>query len=134
MYPNQNPAEAYKRQGVLTATPAELIVMLYDGCVRQLKLGVLAVNKRDFERANNCFQKAQRIVGELAASLDMRYEISQNLMHLYEYMVKEIVAGNQEKNVARIEGVTALLLDLKEAWVQVAKRGAGAVAAAEAQA
>ncbi len=134
MYPNQNPADTYKRQGVLTANPAELIVMLYDGGIRQLRIGVLAVNKKDFERANICFQKAQRIIGELAASLDMRYEISKDLMHLYEYMVEEIVTGNEEKNIARIEGVTALLLDLKEAWVQVAKSGAGAVAAAEAQA
>ena len=68
MYPNQNPADAYKRQGVLTATPAELIVMLYDGCIRQLKLGALAAEKKDFERANACFQKAQRIVAELVGA------------------------------------------------------------------
>lgn len=134
MYPNQNPAEAYKRQGVLTANPAELIVMLYDGCIRQLRLGVIAVNKKDFERVNACFQKAQRIVGELAASLDMRYELSQNLMRLYEYMVDEIVSANQSKDAARVEQVAALMVELKEAWVQVAKIGAGAVAAAEAQA
>ncbi|MCE5236833.1 MAG: flagellar export chaperone FliS [Clostridiaceae bacterium] len=132
MYPNQNPADAYKRQGVLTATPAELIVMLYDGCIRQLKLGALAAEKKDFERANACFQKAQRIIAELAASLDMRYDISKNLMELYEYMAAEIVLVNQTKDAARLEGVLSLLSELKAAWTQVAKNGAGAIAAAEA--
>lgn len=132
MYPNQNPADAYKRQGVLTATPAELIVMLYDGCIRQLKLGALAVEKKDPERANACFQKAQRIVNELAASLDMRYDISKNLMELYEYIAAEIVSVNQTKDAARLEGVLSLLSELRAAWTQVAKSGAGAIAAAEA--
>ncbi|HWS30607.1 MAG TPA: flagellar export chaperone FliS [Clostridia bacterium] len=132
MYPNQNPADAYMRQGVLTASPAELIVMLYDGCIRQLKLGALATGKKDFERANACFQKAQSILGELAASLDMSFELSENLLELYEYMIGEIIAVNESKNTERLDGVLSLLLDLKAAWVQVAKNGAGLAAEAQA--
>ncbi len=134
MYPSQNRAEVYQRQGVLTASPAELIVMLYGGCIRQLKLGVLAIEKKDYERANSAMQKAERIVGELAASLDMRYELSENLMKLYEYMLDEIVSANREKDAARIEPVVSLLLELKDAWAQIAKSDAGAMAAAEVMA
>lgn len=130
MYPNQNPANAYMRQGVLTASPAELIVMLYDGCIRQLKVGVLATGKKDFERANACFQKAQNILGALAASLDMSFKLSENLLELYEYMIGEVIAVNESKNTERLDGVISLLLDLKSAWVQVAKIGAAATAEA----
>ena len=134
MYPSQNRAEAYQRQGVLTASPAELIVMLYGGCIRQLKLGILAIEKKEYERANNAMQKAERIIGELASSLDMRFEMSENLMKLYEYMVEEIVSANREKDAARIEPVVSLLLELKDAWAQIAKNDAGAMAAAEVMA
>lgn len=126
MYPNQNPANTYMRQGVLTASPAELIVMLYDGCIRQLKVGALAAGKKDYERANACFQKAQNILGELASSLDMSFKLSETLLELYEYMIGEVIAVNESKNTERLDGVLSLLLDLKGAWVQVAKSSAAA--------
>lgn len=134
MYPNQNPANAYMRQGVLTAPPAELIVMLYDGCIRQLKVGALATGKKDYERANECFQKAQSILGELASSLDMSFKLSENLLELYEYMIGEVITVNESKNMDRLDGIVSLLLDLKGAWIEVAKSGAAAAAPVETQA
>lgn len=131
MYATPNPQAAYKQQGILTANPAELIVMLYDGCVKQLKLGCRAVEEKNYEKSNACFQKAQRIIMELITSLDFRYELSHDLMRLYEFMIGEIVEGNLSKNTETILAVAGLLEDLRGAWAQVAKSGAASVAVAE---
>jgi flagellar protein FliS len=131
MYTKPNPQDAYKQQGILTANPAELIVMLYDGCIKQLKLGCLAADIKDFEKANICYQKAQRILLELITSLDFRYDLAHDLMRLYEYMIDEIIEGNLQKNTETILAVAGLLEELRGAWVHLAKSGVASVAVAE---
>jgi flagellar protein FliS len=131
MYTKPNPQDAYKQQGILTANPAELIVMLYDGCIKQLKLGCLAVDSKDYEKVNTCFQKAQRILLELITSLDFRYDLAHELMRLYEYMIDEIIEGNLHKNTEPILAVASLLEELRGAWAHLAKSGVASVAVAE---
>ena len=131
MYAKPNPQDAYRQQGILTANPVELIVMLYDGCIKQLKLGCLALDDKNNEKSNACFQKAQRIIMELITSLDFRYDLAHDLMRLYEFMIGEIVEANLKKDKQPILGVTELLEELRGAWSQVAKSGAASVAVAE---
>lgn len=131
MYARPNPQDAYKQQGILTANPAELIVMLYDGCIKQLKLGCLAADDKNYEKANGCFQKAQRIIMELITSLDFRYELAHDLLRLYEFMIDQIIEGNFQKNNETILAVAGLLDELRGAWAQVAKSGVASVAVAE---
>ncbi|MCE5236829.1 MAG: flagellar export chaperone FliS [Clostridiaceae bacterium] len=131
MYAKPNPQDAYRQQGILTANPVELIVMLYDGCIKQLKLGCLALDDKNYEKSNVSFQKAQRIIMELITSLDFRYELAHDLMRLYEFMLEQIVEGNLKKEKAPVLGTMELLEELRGAWAQVSKSGAASVAVAE---
>ncbi len=131
MYARPNPQDAYRQQGILTANPAELIVMLYEGGIKQLKIGCLAIDDKNYEKANGCLQKAQRIIMELITSLDFRYDLAHDLLRLYEFMIDRIVEGNLQKNTEAILSVAELLEELKGAWVQVAKSGVASVAVAE---
>lgn len=131
MYAKPNPQDAYRQQGILTANPVELIVMLYDGCIKQLKLGCLALDDKNYEKSNLCFQKAQRIIMELITSLDFRYDLAHDLMRLYEFMIEQIVESNLKKEKTPVLGVMELLEELRGAWAQVSKSGAASVAVAE---
>ena len=128
MYAMNNAFQKYRQQGVLTANPVELVVMLYDGCIKQIKMGCIFIEDKELEQANNSLQKAQRIVMELINSLDLRYPIGNELLSLYEFMLNEISGGNSTKDVKALQEVAALLQELRESWVTLSKSGVGSVA------
>ena len=80
-------AEAYKRQQIMTATPETLTLMLYNGALRFMTEGIDAIQKRDYEQANTSLQKAQNIISEFRITLKMEYEISHQLLPLYNYVL-----------------------------------------------
>ena len=116
-----NAYQTYKTQEVSMANPMALIVMLYNGCIKRLKLARIAIEKKDFEDANVQFKKAQAIVSELANSLDFNYPIAGDLMKLYEFMLREIIQINITKDTNRIEPMINMLSGLRDTWKQVEK-------------
>ena len=81
-----NAAEAYRRQQVLTATPEQLTLMLYNGCLKFIGEGIDAVSAKKYEAANTSLQKAQRIISEFRLTLNMDYEISHQLFPQWKLM------------------------------------------------
>lgn len=116
-----NGYEKYKKQEVNTANPVTLIVMLYNGCIKQLKLADIAVQKKKYEDAHKSFIKAQDILMELMMSLDLKYEISNNLMSIYSYVHDEIVKMNITKKTDMMEPIIKILSDLRETWTAIEK-------------
>lgn len=119
-----NAAEAYKRQQVLTATPEALTLMLYNGCLKFMDEGIKALQaeKPNFEQANISLQKAQNIISEFRVTLDMQYEISKQLMPLYNYTYDRLVEGNMKSDPKPIEEAKEIITDLRDAWVQAMKK------------
>lgn len=128
-----NPQQRYRQQGVLTANPVELIVMLYDGGIKQLKIAGIAITAKEIEKANICLQKAEMIVLELINSLDLHYEIARELLRIYEYIINEIIKINAEKNIENIPNLVGLLEDLRDAWKTIAKEGASSMILADGE-
>ncbi len=116
-----NAYQKYKAQEVNMANPMALIVMLYNGCIKRLKLARIAIEKKDYAEANASLQKAQDIISELINSLDLHYDISKNLLSLYDFMYREIVKINLRKDAERIEPLIKMLSGLRDAWMQVEK-------------
>lgn len=116
-----SPYDVYQRTRVDTASPAKLIVMLYDGAVRFLRQGQDAMQRGDREKQNYYLVRAQRIVSELASSLDMEAggEIAMNLMALYQFMLEKLILANLEDDAQAVQKVREMLESLREAWVQV---------------
>lgn len=115
-------AEAYKRQQVLTATPEALTLMLYNGCLRFMKEGREAIEKKEFEQANTSLQKAQNIIAEFRVTLNMDYEISHQLMPLYNYVYDRLVEGNVKADVNMITEAQGIITELRDAWAQAMKK------------
>lgn len=116
-----NAYEKYKTQEIKMASPMALIVMLYNGCIKSLKLARLAIEKKGYEEANKCLQKSQDILAELMMSLDLKYEISGELMQIYRFIYGEIVQINVSKKTEKIEPVLNILTSLRDTWAKVEK-------------
>jgi flagellar protein FliS len=116
-----NSYQQYVRHDVMMATPMELVVMLYTGCVKHLRLGQMAIDKKDFESVNSHLQRAGDIVMELIMGLDLQYDIGRDLLKIYEFVHRQIVSANVEKNAAMISPVLDIMSSLRETWVQVQK-------------
>ncbi len=134
-----SPYDVYQRTQVDTASPARLVVMLYDGAIRLLRQGQTAMQQRDREKQNHYLVRAQRIITELASSLDMEAggDIAANLMALYQFMHEQLVLANLQDDMDRVQKVREMLESLREAWAQVeiaVRESSGAVVTSGAEA
>ena len=133
---------AYKNTNIRTASQGHLIVLLYEGAVRQLSSAAdmfdsaNAIKARDIEKFNNCLQKAQAIITELQVSLDMDRggEIAKNLMSLYIYFNNELMSANINRDKKKVDFVLSMMTELSDAWRQAASSTANAPAATVANA
>ena len=129
----QNPLTAYRETRVKTASPGQLIVMLYDEAVKQCDLA-LEVFTKDLkkhpeliERAHKALSKVQDIITELTAALDFESggEIAQNLFALYLYFNRELLAANIDKDDSKLRSIRDMLSELRGAWATAAAQTAG---------
>lgn len=112
-----NPYAQYKRMQVETASQGRLIIMLYDGALKNLRNAQHCITSKDINGAHRMLIKAQDIIKELNFTLNMSAgEISNNLRNLYLYMLQRLVEANMAKDNGKIEEVVELLSTLKEAW------------------
>jgi flagellar protein FliS len=112
---------AYQRTAVLTATQAQLIVMLYDGANRFLAQASLAMNERQVEVAHNRLRRAEMIISHLQASLDFEQggEIAPRLASIYVFCQRHLNQARLHADPDRIEQVRRLLGTLRDAWAQI---------------
>lgn len=114
-----NPYEAYQNNSVTTASPGELTLMLYNGCLKFIHLAKQAIREGDIEKRNTNIQKAQNIISELNVTLNMDITLSQNLRSLYEYANRRLIEANIHQDVSILEEVEELISELRDTWKQV---------------
>lgn len=120
---NTDPLRAYRQTRVKTASQGQLIVMLYDEGLKQLKIAENELGSRQpkLDLVHNAIVKVQDIVTELMVSLDFEKggDIAQNLFHLYMYFNQRLVDANLSKDVSNLSEVYNLMADLREAWAEI---------------
>mgnify|MGYP006230345753 FL=1 len=119
---------AYKRASVNTMDQNKLIVMLYDGAIKNITFGVEQMRLGNVEKTHTHLVKSKNIVAELMASLNMDKggEVAKNLRSLYSYMFGQLIESNMSKNPEPALLVRKLLMELREAWVAIGKKSIGA--------
>ncbi|MGI6566591.1 MAG: flagellar export chaperone FliS [Firmicutes bacterium] len=115
--------QAYRTTQVQTSSPAELILLLYDGAIKYCRQAEAHLDNGERELAHNALLRSQDIIDELAVSLDFSAgeEIAQGLLQLYDYMGQRLVEANIHKDKAPITEVAAMLQELREAWAEAAR-------------
>lgn len=115
----------YQQNAVLTASPQELTLMLYNGLVRFIKMSAQGVEDHNIEVASNYNVRAQDILTEFMLTLDMRYEVSSNLMALYDYMKRRLIEANIKKDKEILLEVQGFAEELRDTWAQAMKIAKG---------
>ena len=126
-------ARTYQAQSVLTASPGQLVLMLYDGALKFLGLAQEGFrlpddNPRRFELINTNLQKAQNIIAELQATLNHEAggELSVTLDRLYDYYSRRLFEANLKKQVEPVVEVERFLRELRDAWAEMLRKEEGA--------
>ncbi len=115
-------AAAYKNQQVTNAGPEQLTLMLYSGAARFVAENIKAVEEGRFDDAHKAHLRAQDIVLYLIDTLDMKYEIAQNLYQLYDYINFRLNEANLKIDVAQLEEAKGLLVELRDTWCEAMKK------------
>lgn len=126
------PWQSYRKVATQTASPAQLVLMLYDGAIGFLEKSLLGFNYTDpleFNLTiNNNVLRAQAIINEMNCRLDMVQggEIAANFRRLYQYLYRRLHEANTKKKKEPIEEVLMRLRVLRESWAQMLQQGLGA--------
>ena len=96
--------------------------MLYNGCLKFMDEGIAAIEEKKFEDANILLQKAQRIISEFRLTLNMEYEISHQLLPLYNYVYDRLIDGNIHSDISQLNEAKEIISELRDAWVGAMKK------------
>ena len=116
-----NYQNAYKKASVNTLDQNKLIIMLYDGAIKNASFAVEYMKSEEIEKVHDCLIKTKNIVTELMATLNMDRggEIANNLQSLYSYMFSQLIEANMNKKTEPVVVVIDLLKELRAAWTQI---------------
>ena len=121
-YSASNPSAAYRQQSVMTASPGQLVVMLYDGALRFLLQAATAMRADDSLLADAKLRRAEAIIDELHVTLDKDRggEIASRLEGIYVFCKRHLIEARIERDAGMIDKVSELLGELREAWATIA--------------
>ncbi|MBU8771537.1 flagellar export chaperone FliS [Cytobacillus oceanisediminis] len=114
-----NPYQSYQQNSVNTASPGELTLMLYNGCLKFIHQAKKAIMDKNIEAKNTNIQKAQNITQELMVTLNMDVEVSQNMMSLYDYMNRRLMEANIKNDTGILDEVGGLVTEFRDTWKEV---------------
>ncbi|MCX5846817.1 MAG: flagellar export chaperone FliS [Deltaproteobacteria bacterium] len=116
-----NGGGAYQRASVITADPKRLVLMCYEGAIRNLKIAKAKYVSRDYEEKARALIKAQDFICALNSALDFEKggEIASNLQALYNYMMHHLTEADLKKDLKAMDHIIWMLVELKSAWEEI---------------
>ena len=114
-----NPYQSYQQNSVNTASPGELTLMLYNGCLKFITLAKKAMKAGNVQDKNTNLIKAQNIIHEFMVTLNRDIKVSEELMVMYDYIHRRLVEANVKTDETILEEVEGLVTELRDTWKQV---------------
>ena len=114
---------AYANNKIMTASPAELTLMLYEGAIKFCNLAMEAIDAKDIQKAHENIMKAEHIVEEFQATLDHRYPVAKDFDNVYSYLLERLKKKKKKKDKEIMEEVTKHLRTMRDTWKEVMKHG-----------
>lgn len=123
MKPNR--ANDYQKNAILTASPAELTLMLYEGAIKFCNIALIGIEKNDMEKVNTNLKKAQAIITELRITLDHKYPVWEDFDRVYDYIYRQLLDANIKKDPEIIEDALKYIREMRDTWKEVMRLNAG---------
>lgn len=119
-----NAYSAYATNKILTASPAELTLMLYDGAIKFCNIAVKAIEEKDIEKAHTNIVKAEKIIQEFQATLNNKYTVAEDFNNVYNYLSDRLLEANMKKDKEILEEVLKHLRTMRDTWKEVVRLAA----------
>ena len=116
---NQNRMSDYQRNAILTASPAELTLMLYEGAIKFCNIAKMAIEKGDIQKAHENIMRAQRVITEFRATLDRKYPVWEDFERVYDYIYRKLVEANMHKDLVPLEEALKYIREMRDTWKEV---------------
>lgn len=117
--PLPNAYTQYNNSKIMTASPMELTLMLYEGAIKFCNVAKIAIEENDIQKAHNNIRKVQNIMGYLQSTLDTRYPVAQDFINIYQYLSRRLVDANVKKDKEILEEVNMHLHSVRDNWKEV---------------
>jgi flagellar protein FliS len=114
-----NPYQSYQTNAVFTAPPGELTLMLYNGCLKFIKQAHIAIQNKNIEQKNKSLLSAQNIILELMSTMNMDFDISKQLMPLYDFIYRQLIQANLRNDLSILAEVEGLVTEFRDMWKEV---------------
>lgn len=114
-----NPYAQYNQNKILTASPAELTLMLYDGAIKFCNIALMSIEQNDIQKAHNNIMKVQKIIEEFQITLNFKYEIANDFNNVYNYLMRRLREANMTKDKEILEEVSEHLHTMRDTWKEV---------------
>ena len=109
----------YLRSKVMTASKAELTLMLYDGAIKFCNMAIMCIEKKDISGANTNIKKTEAILEEFMATLNYKYPVANDFKNVYEYLHERLVEANLKKDPEVLNEVLEHLREMRDTWKEV---------------
>lgn len=109
----------YNNSRILTASPAELTLMLYEGAIKFCNIAVEAVERKDIQKAHVNIVKVENIIDYLRKTLDMKYPVAQDFERIYLYLEQRLVEANIKKDKQILEEISLHLHAVRDNWKEI---------------
>ena len=118
MLANQGYA-AYANNKINTASPADLVLMLYEGAIKFCNIAIVAIENKEIEKAHNNIIKVENIIQEFQITLDYKYATAKDFNEVYTYLLQRLKEANLKKDKEILEEVLKHLRTMRDTWKEV---------------
>ena len=119
---NQQAYAQYNNNKVLTASPAELTLLLYEGAIKFCNIAIIGVEQKDIPKTHTNLKKAQAIIEELRATLNHKYPVAKDFEEVYKYIYSLLITANITKKTEDIEAALVEIRGMRDTWKQVMQK------------
>lgn len=114
--------QQYNNSKILTASPAELTLMLYEGAIKFCNIAITGIEQKDIQKAHNNIVKTERIINHFRVTLDTKYPVAEDFDRVYEYLERRLVEANVKKDKEILEEVCMHLRSMRDTWKEVMRK------------
>ena len=116
---DQRAINAYQKNAIMTASKAELTLMLYDGAIKFCNIALSGFEKKEYEKINTNLKKAQATITEFRATLDCKYPVWEDFERVYDYIYRCLIDANIHKDEEKLQEALKYIREMRDTWKEV---------------
>lgn len=118
---NTNPYKKYKEESIMTMTPEEMLIILYDELLKRVKASEIFLEKKEYDKFEENITRSEEIIDYFKKTLDFNFPISNELYSMYNFFIVQINRAKASRNKEHIEPLYPLIKELRDAFAQASK-------------